>query len=164
MTRLLPYPLATAGLFILWLLLNGALSPGHVLLAGALALLGGGWALTALQPPKARVRRLGAMVRLFALVLADIVRSNIAVGRIVLGLVGPRERRSGFVDIPLDLRSPYGLAALACIITSTPGTLWVTFDPATGTLMLHVLDLIDDREWVEKIKGRYERLLLEIFE
>jgi multicomponent K+:H+ antiporter subunit E len=30
--------------------------------------------------------------------------------------------------------------------------------------MIHVLDLIDESEWVDTIKGRYERLLLEIFE
>ena len=29
---------------------------------------------------------------------------------------------------------------------------------------VHVLDLVDESEWVERIKGRYERLLLEIFE
>lgn len=162
MTRLLPFPLVTAGLFAAWLLLNQALSFGHILLGGAAALVGG-WVLTALQPPTARVRRLGAILRLSSLVLADIVRSNIAVGRIILGLAG-QERKSGFVDIPLDLRDPYGLAALACIITSTPGTLWVSFDAATGRLMLHVLDLIDESEWVQKIKGRYEQLLLEIFE
>jgi multicomponent K+:H+ antiporter subunit E len=95
-------------------------------------------------------------------VAADIVRSNIAVALIVLGVTG-RERKSGFVHIPLDLRQPYGLAVLACIITSTPGTLWVSFDEATGTLTIHVLDLIDESEWIRTIKGRYERLLLEIF-
>ena len=68
------------------------------------------------------------------------------------------------MNIPLDLRNPYGLAALACIITSTPGTLWVDFDAAKGMLMIHVLDLIDENEWIQTIKGRYERLLLEIFE
>lgn len=162
MTRLLPFPLASAGLFAAWLLLNQTLSFGQLLLGGAAA-LAGGWALTALEPPQARVRRLGAMLRLASLVLADVVRSNIAVGRIVLGLAG-RERRSGFVEIPLDLRDPYGLAALACIITSTPGTLWVSFDGATGLLLIHVLDLVDESEWVQTIKGRYERLLLEIFE
>ena len=67
------------------------------------------------------------------------------------------------MDIPLDLRDPYGLAALACIITSTPGTLWVDFDAASGTLTIHVLDLVDESEWIRTIKGRYERLLLEIF-
>ena len=68
------------------------------------------------------------------------------------------------MDIPLDIRNPYGLALLACIITSTPGTLWVNFDAQKGVLMIHVLDLIDEGEWIRTIKGRYERLLLEIFE
>jgi multicomponent K+:H+ antiporter subunit E len=31
-------------------------------------------------------------------------------------------------------------------------------------LMIHVLDLIDESVWIDTIKGRYERLLLEIFE
>jgi multicomponent K+:H+ antiporter subunit E len=96
------------------------------------------------------------------LVLADIVRSNMAVARIILGF----ERRTwtpGFVEIPLELRDSHGLATLACIITSTPGTLWVDFS-ASGTLTIHVLDLVDKTEWVRTIKGRYERLLVEIFE
>jgi multicomponent K+:H+ antiporter subunit E len=159
MTRLLPFPLVSVGLLGLWLLLNQALSPGQILLGVALA-LAGGWALAALQPPKARVRRPGAILRLSSLVLADIVRSNIAVGRIVLGL-GGKQRKSGFVNIPLDLRDPYALAALACIITATPGTLWVSFDGEV--LTIHVLDLIDESAWVRTIKNRYERHLLEIF-
>jgi multicomponent K+:H+ antiporter subunit E len=103
------------------------------------------------------------MIRLAGLVLADIVRSNIAVASIILG-PGKRRERSGFVDIPLELRDPYGLATLACIITATPGTLWVSFDSATGVVMIHVLDLIDESEWVRIVKHRYERLLREIFE
>jgi multicomponent K+:H+ antiporter subunit E len=162
MTRLLPFPLLSAAILALWLLLNQTVSLGHVLLGGIVALVGG-WALTLLEPPKARIRRPGVIVRLFFSVLVDILRSNIAVARIVLGL-GVRERSSGFVHIPLDLRDPYGLAVLACIITSTPGTLWASFNPATGMLMIHVLDLIDKREWVETIKNRYERPLREIFE
>jgi multicomponent K+:H+ antiporter subunit E len=162
MTRLLPFPLLSAAILALWLLLNQTVSLGHVLLGGIVALVGG-WALTLLEPPKARIRRPGVIVRLFFSVLVDILRSNIAVARIVLGL-GTQERSSGFVHIPLDLRDPYGLAVLACIITSTPGTLWASFNPATGMLMIHVLDLIDKREWVETIKNRYERPLREIFE
>jgi multicomponent K+:H+ antiporter subunit E len=162
MRWLLPFPLVSAGLLVMWLLLNQTLSLGHLLLGSALALAGGG-GLKALQLPKARVRRVGPILQLMFLVLADIVRSNIAVARVVLGL-GGRRRTSGFVNIPLDLRDPYGLAALACIITSTPGTLWVNFDAGRGLLMIHVLDLIDESEWVRTIKGRYERHLLEIFQ
>jgi multicomponent K+:H+ antiporter subunit E len=160
MTRLLPYPIASAGLLLLWLLLNQSLSPGHVLLGAAAALLGG-WSLSALDLPKLRLRRAGALFHLVALVIADITRSNIAVARIVLSRV-PKPRASGFVNIPLELRNPYGLAMLAGIITSTPGTLWVAFDEASGILTIHVFDLVDEAEWVRTIKERYERLLLEI--
>ena len=162
MTWLLPHPLVSAVLLVLWLLLNVTMSPGHILLGSAVA-LAGGWALHALSPPRARVGRPGAILRLCALVITDIVRSNVAVARIVLG-VGGRARMSGFVDISLELRDAYGLAVLACIITSTPGTLWVKHEAGTGMLTIHVLDLIDESEWIETIKGRYERLLLEIFE
>ena len=162
MMRLLSFPLISAGLLAIWLLLNQTVSPGHVLLGSVVAILGG-WAYAVLEPPKTRVRRPGAIARLSFLVLADIIRSNVAVARIILSL-GRRTRRSGFVTIPLQLSSPYGLAVLACIITSTPGTLWVDFDSATGRLMIHVLDVIDENEWIRTIKDRYERVLLEIFE
>ena len=161
MTRWMPFPLVSAALLILWLLLNQSLSAGHIFLGSLMAIIGG-WTLTLLELPISRMRRPTAMIRLSALVLADIVRSNIAVARIVLS-DGGRERKSGFVDIPLELRDPYGLAALACIITSTPGTLWVNFDATSGMLTIHVLDLIDENEWIRTIKRRYERLLLEIF-
>jgi multicomponent K+:H+ antiporter subunit E len=148
MKRIVTFPLASAGLVALWLLLNQTFSPGHLLLGGVVALVGG-WLLAALELPKARLRRLSPIARLAGFVAADIVRSNVAVALIVLGLK-ERDRTLGFVHIPLELRQPYGLAILACIITSTPGTLWV-------------LDLIDESQWIRTIKGRYESLLLEIY-
>jgi multicomponent K+:H+ antiporter subunit E len=162
MRRWLPFPLLTAALLALWLLLTGSVAPGAVVLGGVLA-LGAGKALTALDPPKSRFRRPRAALRLALVVLAEIVRSNWAVARIIL-LPDVRQRRSGFVRIPLDMRTPYGLAALACIITATPGTLWVEYDSADNTMLLHVLDLIDEEEWVRIIKDRYETRLMEIFE
>ena len=69
-----------------------------------------------------------------------------------------------FMTIPLDMRSRHGLAVLSIIITSTPGTLWVNYDATKATLLLHVLDLVDEAVWIRTIKGRYERLLMEIFE
>jgi multicomponent K+:H+ antiporter subunit E len=162
MTRWLPYPLVSLALLVLWLLLNKGLSPGQIVV-GVILALGGALALTALEPPKARLRRPGAILELSWLVLVDIVRSNIAVAQIILG-----SRRSqvtsGFMTIPLDMRAPHGLAALAIIITATPGTLWVEFDSANGLLTIHVLDLIDEDAWIATIKQRYERRLMEIFE
>jgi multicomponent K+:H+ antiporter subunit E len=158
----LPFPLLTVSLLAMWLLLTESVAAGTVILGGVLA-IGAAQALTVLAPPKTRLRRPRAVFRLALVVLAEIVRSNWAVARIIL-LPGTRQRRSGFVRIPLDMRVPHGLAALACIITATPGTLWVEYDSAGNTMLLHVLDLIDEEEWVRIIKGRYEKRLMEIFE
>ena len=162
MTRIVPFPLASSGLFALWLLLNQTPSIAHILLGSAVALVGG-WALVRLDPAKTRPKsHLLAILRLFAFVLTDIVRSNVAVAAIILGVKSKRGA-SGFVKIPLELRDSYGLATLACIITSTPGTVWGDYNEASGILTIHVLDLVDESDWLRTIKGRYERLLLEIF-
>ena len=161
MSRILPHPLLSGAMFSLWLLLNQSLSPGHVLLAAAIALIAG-WIFAGFDPSKARVRRPVAIIRLMSRVVFDVAKSNAAVALIILG-AGRRNRRPGFVRIPLELRNPYGLATLACIITSTPGPLWVDLDHGSGTLTIHVLDLADEGEWVRTIKGRYEEPLLEIF-
>lgn len=161
MTRLLPYPLMSAFLFVAWLLLNQSLSPGHIVLGVILAIIGG-WALTTVEPPPMRVRRPLTVVRLIALVVFDITRSNIAVARLILRPAP--QPHAGFVRIPLEMRSHYGLALLACIITATPGTVWVNFNTTTRVLVIHVLDLVDEEAWIRTIKHRYERPLREIFE
>lgn len=161
MRRVFPYPLLAVALFGMWLLINQSLSPGHLVL-GAMIGLTLPWALTLLEPPRVRVRRPTVMVRLALRVLVDIVRSNIIVTGIILGL-RRRTRTSGFVEIPLALRDTYGLAVLACIVTSTPGTVWVNFNAPNGVLTIHVLDLVEEQEWIDTIQQRYETLLLEIF-
>ncbi len=163
MKRWLPFPVLSLALLVMWLVLNQTLGAGQVLLGTALA-LGGGQVLAGLQRPEQRVRRRGrALAILFALVFIDVVRSNIAVARIVVQ-PGTRGRTSGFVSLPLELRHPGGLAALACIITATPGTSWARYDAGRSILTIHVLDLVDEQAWVSLFKERYERRLMEIFE
>jgi len=162
MRRLLPYPLLTVGLVAVWLLLNESIAPGIILIGAVLALLASR-ALTALDPPTTGFRRPRAALRLLFIVFVEIVRSNNAVARIVMRRE-TRGRRSGFVLIPLQSRNPYCLTTLACIITATPGTIWVEYHSSDNTMLLHVLDLIDEQQWVEIITQRYEKRLMEIFE
>ena len=70
-----------------------------------------------LRPLQPKMRNPVALTKLFFAVFADIIRSNIAVARIILG---PRSQNetSGVMQIPLELRAPYGLAALAIIRTA----------------------------------------------
>ena len=161
MRRWIPYPLLAAGLFLMWLLLTQSFSPGQVVMGGVVAILGT-QAMAALRPDRSTIRSVPAVIKLAGVVAVDIVRSNLAVASIILF---PRQERvSGFVRLPVDLRNRHGLTLLALIITATPGTCWVDFDRARGILLVHVLDLIDEDEWIRLIKRRYEALLLEIFE
>lgn len=162
MRRILPYPILSLGLFVASILLSASVAPPSLALAVLLALLAP-IIMLALGVDRVRVKAPMTIMRLAIDVVGDIVRSNWAVSHIILGR-RRHERTSGFIHIPLDLRDRYGLAVLAIIITSTPGTLWVEYESATGRLLLHVLDLVDEETWVRLIKDRYERRLMEIFE
>lgn len=150
-------------LLAMWLLLVGTVSVGQFVLGLTLAIVLG-LASRRMRPLQPRLRRAHLAIGLMVVVLIDIVRSNIAVGRIILGLAHERKVHADFLDIPLELRDPHGLAVLAMIVTSTPGTIWAKLSPDEKTLTLHVLDLYDEAAWIRTIKERYERPLLEIFQ
>jgi multicomponent K+:H+ antiporter subunit E len=150
-------------LMILWLILQQTIAPDQILLGAVLAVLLS-WASSKLRPLRAHLHRIDIAAGLILVVFWEIVQSNIAVARIVLGLVRDREVHSGFVEIPLELRDPHGLAALAAIITATPGTVWAGLSADGKHLTLHILDIEDERKWIRYIKDRFERPLIRIFE
>lgn len=160
--RLLPHPLLSLGIGAASVLMSGGTAAPSLALAVVCA-LALPHSLRTLGVEPVRARRPQAMLRLAALVVVDVLRSNWAVAQIIVS-GRRRERTSGFIHVPLDLRDTYGLAVLAIILTGTPGTLWVEYDRQSGRLLLHVLDLVDEETWITLIKTRYERLLMEIFE
>jgi len=158
---ILPHPLLSVALFIVWLLMNSPFGTGTLVIATIAALLVP-QVMRALEPERVRVSNPLAVFKLISRVLVDAVRSNLNVAALILGK-RKTVRKSGFVRIPLRLTNRYGLATLAIIITSTPGTLWVQYDRYRRVLLLHVLDLEDDQDWSSIIQDRYEELLMEIF-
>lgn len=161
MMRLFPYPLLTAALTIMWLMLQQSAGLGHIIFGFIVAWLAS-LAMARLQPHKPRVRRPGLILKLIVTVTLDIIRSNLAVVKIVLTR-RTRETTSGFLRVPLELKDPMGLAVLSCIVTATPGSAWLEYAPDDGSVLIHVLDVIDEAEWIDTLKRRYESLLLEIF-
>ena len=150
-------------LALAWLVLNQTLAFAQILFGLVLGVLLA-WASSRLRPVRSTLRRVDLTVALIFSVIVEVLRSNIAVARIVLGLVRDREIRSGFLDIPLDLRDPHGLAGLAAIVTATPGTVWAGLSADGTHLTLHVLDLDDEQRWIQYIKQRFEAPLRRIFE
>lgn len=162
MRQVLPYPLLSLLLLAMWLLLQQSLGLGHILLGSVIALLAGR-AMAALEPVRPRVRNPHKILWLFILVIIDIIRSNLAVAMIVFQ-GKRREHKAGFLSVPLELRDRMGLTALACIVTATPGSAWLEYDPRHDRVLIHVLDVVDEAQWIDTLKNRYERLLLEIFQ
>lgn len=163
MKRWFPSPLMSLLLAATWLLISQSLEPAHLLLA---ALLGFAvpYLMRRLQPrPDPRMRQPLLFIRLLGMALVEIVRSCLNLARIIL-FAKSEGLRSEFIRIPLDLRDPYGLAMLSCLINSTPGTVWVELTEDDHHLILHVFDLHDEQWWIDTIKNRYERPLIKIFE
>ncbi len=163
MKRWLPSPLLSASLLLTWLLLNQSVAPGHLLLGGALAVVAPLLARPLQPHGHARLGRPFALFRLLWLSAIEIVRSCFNVSGIIL-LRRSEQVNSQFIRVPLELRSPHGLALLSCLINSTPGTVWVEILPERHELLLHVFDLHDEQWWVDTIKTRYEQPIIEVFE
>lgn len=161
LSKLFPHPLLSSALFVMWLLMNVPFGAGSIVI-GALAGVLVPHVMSAVAPERVRMRKPRMILILAMRVLIDVIQSNWNVSKLILG-IGKRKPRSGFVRIPLSLTDRYGLAALAIIITGTPGTLWVQYDRYKHVLLLHVLDLDDDQDWAALIKDRYEAPLKEIF-
>ena len=158
--RLLPSPLLSLLLAVIWPVLNQSWSLGHLLLGALLAILIPIFT-ERLRADRPVLRRPGVMLRLFFIVLKDIITSNIDVARLILG----RESaiRPGFVWVPLSIDDPHGIVLLAGIITMTPGTLSADVSADRRYLLVHAFNINDQAELIASIKARYEAPLMEIF-
>lgn len=161
--RWLPSPRLSISLLLMWLLLNQSLEAAHWLMGAALGVVAPLLARPLQPHGHARLGRLMTLLRLLGFSAVEIVRSGLNVTQIIL-LRRSSDVRSEFIRVPLELRSPHGLALLSCLINSTPGTVWVDLLPDKHELLLHVFDLHDEAWWVDTIKTRYERPIIEVFE
>lgn len=153
-----PYPLLSAALLLIWLLLNQSVAPGTFVMGTVLA-TGLGWVTLKLSPIRPHPRRILLMLRFGVTVSVDVIRSNLAVTGVILRR---RPANSGFLTVDLDIDDENALALLACILTATPGTAWLEYDRRRKSLLFHVLDMENEDIWLETVK-RYETALKEIF-
>jgi multicomponent K+:H+ antiporter subunit E len=159
--RILPHPMLSATLAVVWILLANELSVGGVLLGAVIGIAVAKFT-SAYWPGRPRIHQPLLIVEYVAIVLYDIVLSNIQVARLVLFRAGDT-LRSQLVTIPLELRSPEGISVLAGTITMTPGTLTADISPDGRSLLVHCLDVARPDDVAAGIKSRYERRLRRIF-
>lgn len=159
--RLLPMPIHSLLLFVVWLLLNNTVAPGHLVLAAFLALtiplLTSG-----MQNPQPNFHRPLKSLRYALMVVGDIIVANFEVALLV---IGPNKKlQPAFIAVPLDIKYELPITILASSVSLTPGTVSAEISEDKQWLYVHVLHMTNKEELIALIKQRYEKPLMEIFQ
>lgn len=160
LNRILPHPMLTIVLWIIWLLLNNTVSAGHIVLGLFLAVTiplftAGFW------PEKLKIRAPLSLLKFLAAVLWDILIANLLVAKLILGRND--SLKPAFFNIELDIQNPIGISILANTISLTPGTVSCDLSADGNRLLVHALHAEDIDEIINHIKQRYEAPLIKVF-
>lgn len=158
---LLPHPLLTLLLAVVWTMLQNDVSAGMVVFGVILGIIIP--RMTSIWwPDLPKGFHIGKMFSYCLIVMWDILVANIQVAWIVLSVPNAK-LKPAWIAVPLKLRQPEAITLLAGTITLTPGTVSCDLSNEGHSLLVHVLHTDDPDAVLEDIKTRYERRLEEIF-
>ena len=161
LTRLIPHPLLSVTLVLVWLGLVNTFTLGNLILGVVFGLIIP--MITApYWPNRPTIARPLKVVEYILIVLWDIVVANVQVAMIILFKREPTIQ-SQWIPIPLELTSAEAITVLAGTITMTPGTVSATLAADGSAILVHCLHTDDPDAIRDEIKTRYEARLKEIF-
>ncbi len=158
--RIFPSPVLSFTVVAFWMVMSSSFDLGQLVLGLVLGVVIPLFAAR-LDREFARLGSLRPIPKLLAVVLWDILVSNLRVAAQVLGR--EEKLKPGFIWVPLDIANIHGIAALTSFITLTPGTVSAALSEDRRHLLVHVLHLEDPTALINEIKSRYEAPLMEIF-
>lgn len=157
---LLSHPFISTLTFWCWILLNELTLP-HAIVALVLAIMIPKLVDT-FWVPQPHIHKPFKLMAYMLMVAWDIMISNLQVAKAVLSL--RHEPRPGFIIYPLAMQEPFPITLLTSTISLSPGTLSAHLRLHDNTLLIHALNIGDDREaFIQSLYERYERPLKEIF-
>jgi multicomponent K+:H+ antiporter subunit E len=160
--RLVPHPLLSLTLVLVWLGLVNNFTLGNLIL-GSIFGLSIPMLTAAYWPDRPKIRGPLKIIEYGLIVLWDIVVANVQVATIIL-FRRERDIRSHWIPVPLELTSAEAISVLAGTITMTPGTVSAMLSADGSSILVHCLDTDDPDSVRDGIKSRYERRLKEIFQ
>lgn len=162
LARLVPHPLLSVTLVLVWLGLANTFTLGNLILGTSLGIVIP-MLTKAYWPDRPQVSRPVKIVEYYLIVLWDIVVANAQVAMIIL-FRREKNIRSHWIPISLELTSAEAITVLAGTITMTPGTVSATLSADGRSILVHCLHTDDPDGVRDRIKSRYERRLKEIFQ
>lgn len=158
--RWLPHPFVSVIVALSWIMLAHSLDPATLLMALLL-----GITIPRLVKPfignTPNIHWILA-IKLFFVVLWDIIVCNIKVAKQVLGPT--HKLHPKWFRVPLETQHEQVNVLLALIITTTPGTVTAGIDHDRGDILVHALSTDNAEIDIIEIKNRYEKALIEIFD
>ncbi len=107
------------------------------------------------------LRRVAAFVPFSFAVFWEVIAGTWEVTLVTLHL---RPLRSpGIVEVPIEERTPAGVAAWAVITSLAPGTFFVDVDQKRGVVLIHVIDAGDPEAFRRKQEDFYRRYQRGVF-
>lgn len=158
--RWFPHPFVSVLVAVSWIMLAHSIAIGSLVMALILAIV----IPRLIRPFVERTPDIQWLpsIKLFLVVVWDIVISNLRVAKLVLG---PTDRlQPKWFRVPLETQHEQVNTLLAMIITTTPGTVTAGIDQDRGDILVHALSTDDIEEEIKTIKARYERPLMQIFD
>ncbi|MFD1437264.1 Na+/H+ antiporter subunit E [Acinetobacter sp. ANC 4282] len=155
----LPHPFVSVIVALSWIMLAHSLDAATLLMALLLGLL----IPRMVNPFITRTPDINwrMAVKLFFVVLWDIIVCNIQVAKLVLGPT--RNLHPKWFRVPLETQHEQVNVLLALIITTTPGTVTAGIDDDRGDILVHALSTDNAEVDILEIKNRYEKALMAIF-
>lgn len=115
---------------------------------------------TTAPPSRSSLSRALRLVPFTAFMIAEVVKSCIAVARITLGPIAPL--RPAILAVPTAGLSDAQITLLANMITLTPGTISLDVSPDKSHLYVHVLDAADPDAALRPILTSFRDKALEV--
>ena len=155
----LPHPFVSVMVALSWIMLTHSLDAATLLMALLLGIL----IPRLVQPFISRTPDINWVLalKLFFVVLWDIIICNIKVAKLVLGPT--HKLHPKWFRVPLETQHEQVNVLLALIITTTPGTVTAGIDHDRGDILVHALSTDDAEIDILEIKNRYEKALMAIF-
>ena len=161
LARLIPHPLLSVTLALVWLGLVNKVTLGNLILGTSFGLIVP-MITAAYWPDRPSIRRPVKIAEYTLVVLWDIIVANVQVAMIIL-FKKDEDIHSKWIPIPLELTSAEAITVLAGTITMTPGTVSTMLCADGSSILVHCLHTDDPDAVRDQIKSRYESRLKEIF-
>lgn len=146
-------------LAIIWVLATGALTEENFIF-GFLISFGILYIITINREDRKYFTMLPKLLSFILFMSWEIIKSNLLT--VKESLYAKSKLNPAMVKVPLTVESDFEISILATMVSVTPGTLVMDISDDKKVMYVHVMHLVDKQGFINEVKNKFEKRLLEI--